>query len=900
MNDTTAKSMRAIATNAVREGWAIFPLRPAAKVPLLRKADGGRGVYDGTHDVATVDAWWERWPDANIGVSCGPAPEWSGCWVLDVDAHHGGTVTLSALVTAHGPLPKTRVVRTASGGQHWFFRWPKLEEGRTLRNAVGVRGRDGERLAGLDVRAAGGFVVGAGSVAESKVTGSAMPYTVEVDAPLADAPEWLLALVAPVPLRAVLPPSVPRPAVEGDELFRRRVAWCRSSLDTCCRNLAGLAEGGRNDATNRALMAFAGYAAAGYLGSDEVKDAIRAAAEASGLSSREVDVIFRGGGAWDKGYATPRHPELEDRPEYGRPWAPNGGAWQDAPPPSDADAPWDGGEERQEEGGSDEGGDESSPSSREDLFGPIRALIREVYAIVGRDDTRREERQQAARTLAESTDALAALAYRFPGEWESARAALATGTGFAEHMQRIASAVRKLVEERRKADAAARRTNRQQQDPKQQGARDGFLVRCDPTVMVRLDRKVRMVDGVPEPGDPKPTLSNAVLILTDDAACRDRIRFNAFTQLVEIDGVEKTDDLDTHVAIALDRAYGLVLPTDRVREALSYVARKNTYDPLIDYLDGLVWDGVNRIGAVFRDYFAIATPRTVNADGEMVEDPELAAAIERCFFVGAVARAFKPGCKLDTMPVFVGLGGKGKSRALAALCPRPEWFSDTPIDLRDKDRFQALDGIWIYEQAELDTLNSGSLNRAKGFMSSAFDRYRRPYDRTPQRHARRTAMCGSTNEREFGKDRRFHPLDVRDDGVMNPEGVALLRDQLWAEAVAMYRSGVAWNLDAIEHGRLMDHAEKYRVVSPWETQVAAFLARERTAAESGALNFAPHFGIEQVMTYLAVPAERFGDGRIVQKVAAILTDAGCRKGRPRFEGARRSRWFLPGVDPAAW
>ena len=65
---------------------------------------------------------------------------------------------------------------------------------------------------------------------------------------------------------------------------------------------------------------------------------------------------------------------------------------------------------------------------------------------------------------------------------------------------------------------------------------------------------------------------------------------------VEIDGVEKTEDLDTHVAISLDRVYGIDAPTDKVREALGYVARRlRRYDPLIEYLDGLVWDKVGRL-----------------------------------------------------------------------------------------------------------------------------------------------------------------------------------------------------------------------------------------------------------------------------------------------------------------
>lgn len=532
-----------------------------------------------------------------------------------------------------------------------------------------------------------------------------------------------------------------------------------------------------------------------------------------------------------------------------------------------------------------------------------RKAIREAFSVVGRDDATTAERTAVARDLLRKVAALGMLSHEHPAEWARDSAALATGTRFGEHAARIAKAVREQAEVYARAARATQRASRQGAEPTGRGevepSKGAFLVRVDPKTMVKLDRKVRMIDGVPEPGDPKPTLSNVVMILEEDASLKGRIRFNLFNQVVEIDGGEKTDDLDTHVAIALDRTYGVEVPTEKVREALAYVARKASYDPLIEYLESVKWDGVPRIGQVFIDYFAVDVP-VVEADGEMVRDGSLVSAIERCFFIGAVARAFKPGCKMDTMPIFVGAGGKGKSQTVAALCPNPAWFCDTPIDLRDKDRFQSLDGVWIYEQAELDTLSTSNLNRAKGFMSSAVDKYRRPYDRTPGRHPRRTVSMGSTNDAEFGKDRRFHPLDVRDDGEMRPGEVAAIRDQLWAEAVELYRAGVPWNLDMSESVRLMDHAEKYRVVLPWEERVHAFLARENEAFRSRAIQAVPHFSIGQVTTYLSLPDDKAASPGIMQKIGDILTKAGCKKGRPRYEGGRPSRWFLPGVDPGAW
>lgn len=540
-----------------------------------------------------------------------------------------------------------------------------------------------------------------------------------------------------------------------------------------------------------------------------------------------------------------------------------------------------------------------------------RKAIREAFTVVGRDDASTAERQAVARDLLRKTGALGRLAYHHPAEWARDAAALATGTRFAETAARIAKAVREQAEVYAREDRT--RTRRPDSAPPtsaQPASVGAFLTRADPAVMVKLDRKIRMIDGVPEPGDPKPTLSNVVIILETDPTVKGRIKFNDFTQLVEIDGMEKSDDLDTHVAIALDRAYGVEVPTDKVREALGYVAKRlNRYDPLVDYLTSLTWDGVRRIGTVFHQYMAVAVPTTEIPDPadprrtKVVRDMDLLVSMERCFFVGAVARALKPGCKFDTQPVFVGLGGKGKSRCLAGLCPRPEWFSDTPIDLRDKDRFQALDGVWIQENAELDTLSNASLNRVKGFMSSSVDRYRRPYDRSPGRHPRRTASCASTNDREWGKDRRFHPLDVRDDGVMNPEAIAEIRDQLWAEAVALYRAGAPWNLDRSQHDRLMDHAEKYRVTSPWEAAVDRFMDGVSERAREAVASFSPPkwwFTSEDVMVFMEIPIDRRNNAATVQAVSKILTDKGCRKARaPRGEtpGKRPRVWFMPNNVP---
>ena len=64
----------------------------------LRTANG---LKDATADVQKVAAWWERSPDANIGI---PTGEPSGYVVLDVDPHHGGNTSLEKIQRQHGRL----------------------------------------------------------------------------------------------------------------------------------------------------------------------------------------------------------------------------------------------------------------------------------------------------------------------------------------------------------------------------------------------------------------------------------------------------------------------------------------------------------------------------------------------------------------------------------------------------------------------------------------------------------------------------------------------------------------------------------------------------------------------------------------------------------------------------
>lgn len=89
-------SLREAALLYASKGWAVFPLQPRGKEPLT-----AHGFKDATTEAHQVEAWWDMWPDANVGLACGA----SGFFVIDVDIRNGGDTNLSALLEEQGAEP---------------------------------------------------------------------------------------------------------------------------------------------------------------------------------------------------------------------------------------------------------------------------------------------------------------------------------------------------------------------------------------------------------------------------------------------------------------------------------------------------------------------------------------------------------------------------------------------------------------------------------------------------------------------------------------------------------------------------------------------------------------------------------------------------------------------------
>ena len=221
-------------------------------------------------------------------------------------------------------------------------------------------------------------------------------------------------------------------------------------------------------------------------------------------------------------------------------------------------------------------------------------------------------------------------------------------------------------------------------------------------------------------------------------------------------------------------------------------------DPFVEWLESLpAWDRTPRLDGWLPAVFAA--------------DPEcpLAQWAGRFVFLGPVARAYKPGTKLDEMPVLIGPQGCGKSTALRLALPpdRPEWFADgLHLAADPRSRAEALQGRVIVEAAEMAGSTRAELEGLKAFLSRTDDGVvRLAYRRNPETMLRRCCIVGTTNDphclpNDPTGNRRFVPVQV----AARPGAVEALRryldehrGQLWAEAVVLHRSGV--------EARLQDH-----------------------------------------------------------------------------------------------
>lgn len=322
-------------------------------------------------------------------------------------------------------------------------------------------------------------------------------------------------------------------------------------------------------------------------------------------------------------------------------------------------------------------------------------------------------------------------------------------------------------------------------------------------------------------GDIVATIDNIYLILMNDPNLKDCYYYDTFQEAPVISGdmpwikqearaSARWDDTDdAGLRWYIEKTYHIT-GIAKVQDALDHAMMEHKRHPVREYLDGLVWDGIDRLDTFFIDYLG-------------AEDSEYIRMVTSKALIGAVARIYRPGCKHDHVLVLVGPQGCGKSTTIAAL--GKEWFSDSLYTLNGKEAYEQLQGKWLIEMGEMAATKRAELEQIKQFISKQSDSFRPAYGRRTKEYKRQCAFFGTTNDVEFLRDstggRRFWPVDVT--GERQEEITNDLIDLVWAEAVERYKNGEKWHLDLEGEKYAREAQEKHTELNEKKGLVADFL-----------------------------------------------------------------------------
>ena len=321
----------------------------------------------------------------------------------------------------------------------------------------------------------------------------------------------------------------------------------------------------------------------------------------------------------------------------------------------------------------------------------------------------------------------------------------------------------------------------------------------DSAAPMRSVEEVKAMLDTTEKGGVRNSIRNCLTVFQYDPLLAGALAYNLLTDRTELvkpigcqrpPGASMTDTDMKYIRLYLEETYGLTSER-KIADAADLAAHQNSYHPVRDYLNGLAWDGTERIRFCLRHFLGAA------ADTYTCEALKL-------FLLGAIHRAYRPGCKFEVMLCLVGGQGAGKSTFFRLLAVRDEWFSDDLRRLDDDNVYRKLQGHWIIEMSEMIvTANAKSIEEIKSFLSRQKEVYKIPYETHPADRPRQCVFGGTSNALDFlpldrSGNRRFLPV------LVNPEQteVHILEDeaasrayisQLWAEAMALYRAG-RWKL----------------------------------------------------------------------------------------------------------
>jgi putative DNA primase/helicase len=404
---------------------------------------------------------------------------------------------------------------------------------------------------------------------------------------------------------------------------------------------------------------------------------------------------------------------------------------------------------------------------------------------------------------------------------------------------------------------------------------------------------------------PKATRENALHAMRLDMSLKGLVGLNEFSHQVfklrptpwpSPEGVwTEVDDFKLAEYLVTRHDLSGSLSHDAITQALRVIAHEHRFHPVRERLLGLEWDRTDRLDHWLYEALGL------NSDAMSVRQAQYLAHVGRWFLMGMVRRVMQPGCKWDYMLVLEGPQGYGKSTLGKVLAG--DYFSDTHLNLGDKDSYLQLQGRLLHEFSELHSLSGKDVTLVKAFLTSTTDYLRAPFDRRPAEYPRQCVFFGTSNNAKWARDRsgnrRFWPVEVVQ--PINIDWVSEHLDQLFAEAVARVQAGER-SYPTHEEERQWFAPEQSKRVQSTATEEALFqfLCGERDSRGANK-ELAPPSEVSLIkcLEGIGIDVAKSASNRMVQgEVIELLHKWGWRHERSsRKIGTKRPYVY---VAPASW
>lgn len=324
-------------------------------------------------------------------------------------------------------------------------------------------------------------------------------------------------------------------------------------------------------------------------------------------------------------------------------------------------------------------------------------------------------------------------------------------------------------------------------------------------------------------GKPKGTIPNLEELLRRLGAT---VRYNVIKKDIEILIPGHSSSRDNRLVSCLAEIISYCnlvgLPTGDIGGALTRIADKNQYNPVLTWVNSKPWDGIKR----WDEFCNTITSKTVKP---LLDGTPLHIALIKRWMISAIAAASRDGVMLHGALILQGDQGLGKTSWLKSLAPESLNVVKDGLSLNpdNKDSVKKVISFWLVELGEVNgTLKKADQEALKAFLTKDSDEIRLPYARAESEFGRRTAFFGSVNPKTFLQDetgsRRWWVIECESIDYQHTFDM----QQVWAEVQASYAAGMQWHLTKEEDAALSANNEDFQVIDTIEERILSRLEWE--------------------------------------------------------------------------